>query len=250
METILITGDDGYKSLGIRLLAQMFKDDYDIVIVASKEQRSGVGGGLKAYGSKAWGMEKVEGIDSYWVDGNPGDAMEFAQGFFPEGFDYVISGINWGENIGLSTLTASGTGGAGIRALALGISKKIVIMSWMQEVQDSTWSTDTTQKKVSDFIEYPGDSAKYIFEEVKRNNFFEKNLVNVNFPCNPTKEYKITKFIDSITKYYKYPVIIEEGTYRYDEQVLNYSKDTESDLSVDVGALLSGFISVTPFDIR
>ena len=34
--------------MGTRRLAQIFKDDYDVVAVATKEQRSGLGGGLKA----------------------------------------------------------------------------------------------------------------------------------------------------------------------------------------------------------
>ena len=250
MESILITGDDGYNSLGIKLIAQVLSNKYNVVIVATKEQRSGVGGGLKAYGTKEWGLEQIGGVDSYWVDGNPGDAMEFAQGYFPNGFDYVISGINWGENIGLSTLTASGTGGAGLRAFALGLSKRIKIMSWMQEIQDATWSRDTSEKQVSDFIKYPGDSAKDIFEEIKKNDCFGKSFVNVNFPYIPTKEYKITKFVDNLTKFYKYPVIIEKNTYTYDDQILEYTENTKNDLTLDVGALLTGYISITPFDIK
>lgn len=251
MKTLLLTGDDGYNAIGVRLLAQIFKNDYQVTIVATKVQKSGVGGGVKAYGSKEWGMETIDGIDSYWVDGTPAEAMEFAQGYFKNGFDYLISGINIGENIGLSTVTASGTGGAAIRALTLGISPKVVIMSVMQHAPDTDiWNKETKSEAVSDYLEYPGNAARFIFEEILKNDFFGKKLVNVNFPANPTLEYKVTKLLQDLTKYYKYPVIISGNTYAYEQQTYNYSEETKNNLSVDVGALVSGYISISPFVIE
>lgn len=64
MKTLLLTGDDGYKAVGVRLLAQLFKNEYEVTIVATKKQMSGAGGSVTVYGSKEWGMETIEGIDS------------------------------------------------------------------------------------------------------------------------------------------------------------------------------------------
>jgi len=251
MKTLLLTGDDGYNALGVRLLAQIFKTDYEVTIVASKVQKSGAGGSVKAYGSKEWGMETIDGIDAYWVEGTPADAMEFAQGYFKNGFDYLISGINIGENIGLSTITASGTGGAAIRALTLGIAPRVIIMSWMQTSQDSgNWARETKEEVVANYLEYPGKAVKFIFEEIINNDYFGKKLINVNFPANPTRDYKVTKLLQDLTKFYKYPVIVSDNTFAYGEQVYNYTEETKSDISTDVGALLSGYISVTPFVIE
>lgn len=253
MKTLLITGDDGYKARGLRILAQVFKDTYKVTIVATKEQKSGVGGGLKSYGEKEWGHEVIDGIDSYWVDGTPGDAMEFAQGYFPNGFDYLISGINVGENLGLNLITASGTGGAAVRALSLGISPRVICMSWVQASEavlvENWYLKETSGENINKDIDYPGKSAEYILEEIIKNDFWGKKIINVNFPDKPTKEYKITKLIDNLAKYYLYPVIIKDKTYTYDPEVYNYSEETKTDTSVDAGAILSGFISITPFDI-
>ena len=250
MKTLLITGDDGYKSLGARLLSKIFKDEYAVTVVATMEQKSGAGGSTKAFGSKAWGMETVDGVDSYWVDGTPADSMEFAQGKFPQGFDYIISGINWGENIGLCALTSSGTGGAAIRALALGLAPKIVIMSWMQANQDIiNWSRNTSSENIDDYITYPGNAAKYIFHEIIKNDFFGKKLVNVNFPYNETTQYQITTFLGDIKQYYRYPVIITDNSYSYEEQVYDFSETIKQDKAIDAGALIAGIISVTPFNI-
>lgn len=177
--------------------------------------------------------------------------MEFAQGYFPRDFDFVVSGINIGENIGYSTVTASGTGGAGLRALALGLTEKVILMSWMQKTQEyGTYLTDTSQLEVTEYLEYPGKSAVLILEEILQCKFWNKKIINVNFPMNLTKKYKITNFVENITKFYKCPVIISENFYTYEEQALSCNQETKNDLSIDVGALLSGYISVTPFDIK
>ena len=44
VKRILVTGDDGYNSLGVRVLAHFLKDKYDLEIVATKTQYRGVGG--------------------------------------------------------------------------------------------------------------------------------------------------------------------------------------------------------------
>ncbi|MFZ6021931.1 MAG: 5'/3'-nucleotidase SurE [Patescibacteria group bacterium] len=246
---ILITGDDGYKSIGVRLLAKILVPEYEVTIVATKEQRSGVGGGTKAYGTKTWGKDKVENVDAYWVDGNPADAMEFAQGLFPNKFDCVVSGINWGENIGLSTITASGTGGAAIRSLAVNLAPHAVIMSLLLGTQDTTWTNDTSQQSIESFISYPGDSAAFILQQAFENDFWKRPFVNVNFPVLPTKEYRLTTLVPDLSLYYKYPVHFNGNQYSYDEQVYAFQGKPDCDISVDVGALWNGYISVTPFQI-
>lgn len=41
---ILLTGDDGYDSLGTRLLVRGLRDEFDLKIAGTKDQMSGVGG--------------------------------------------------------------------------------------------------------------------------------------------------------------------------------------------------------------
>ncbi|MBI2356442.1 hypothetical protein HYV12_00055 [Candidatus Dojkabacteria bacterium] len=250
MKKVIITGDDGYKGVGLRVLANALRNDFDLTIIATREQKSGAGGSVKAYGEKEWGEETVDGIKAYWVDGTPADSMEFAQGLFPNGVDYLISGINWGENIGLSTFTASGTGGAALRGYALGIAPKAIIMSWMKPDSENDWWKDKSEDDTQPYLEYPGKASLHIVNEAITNSFWNKDILNVNFPPNPTNEYKITKLLKLLPKFYKYPVIIENNTYRYDEQVFAYDEITKNDLTLDVGAILSGYISITPVTIE
>ena len=44
IKRILLTGDDGYNSLGTRLLIYFLKDRYELAIAGTKHQQSGVGG--------------------------------------------------------------------------------------------------------------------------------------------------------------------------------------------------------------
>lgn len=250
MKKVLITGDDGYKAVGLRVLANALKNDFEVTIVATKEQKSGAGGGLKAYGEKEWGMDIIDGIKSYWVDGTPADSMEFAQGLFPQGVDYLISGINWGENVGLSTFTASGTGGAGLRGYALGIAPKVIIMSWLKPDSEHDWWEDKSGEETQPFIQYPGESTLHVVNEAIKNSFWNKDILNVNFPPNPTQEYKVTRLLKHLPDFYKYPVIIKDNTYEYDKEVFAYSQQTKEDTTLDVGAILSGYISVTPVTIE
>src|SRR4030043_988938 len=128
---ILLTGDDGYNSLGTRVLIHHLKDKYDISVVGTKVQQSGVGGKLTLDRSFKWGLKKVDGIEAIWVDGTPVDAIEFAQGYFKKPFDLVISGINWGENV-TPALISSGTFSAAVRALGVKIAGRAIAMSYQR----------------------------------------------------------------------------------------------------------------------
>ena len=41
---ILLTGDDGYQSLGTRLVAHVLRENYDLTIAGTVSQQSAVGG--------------------------------------------------------------------------------------------------------------------------------------------------------------------------------------------------------------
>ena len=45
VKKILLSGDDGYEAVGIRVLVELLKDSYELKIAATKGQRSAIGGG-------------------------------------------------------------------------------------------------------------------------------------------------------------------------------------------------------------
>ncbi|OYR51078.1 5'/3'-nucleotidase SurE [Halorubrum sp. Ea8] len=114
---ILLTNDDGIDAVGIRALSDALSREYDVTVVAPKQNQSGVGG------TRSWWETTVEYAEKdagYAVEGTPADCVavaEVALGLDP---DVVVSGCNHGPNIGAHILGQSGTVGAAMEAAFLG----------------------------------------------------------------------------------------------------------------------------------
>src|SRR6195256_3419539 len=109
MTHILLTNDDGYEAPGLRALAEEFAAFGTISIVAPSREQSGAAQSLTLrqpivcheVGERQWA-----------VDGTPADAVIVAlHRLLPEPPDLVISGINFGANLG-ENVYYSGTVGA------------------------------------------------------------------------------------------------------------------------------------------
>jgi 5'-nucleotidase len=117
---ILLTNDDGIESPGLWAAAEALSEVGYVHVVAPREQSSGTG---RSYPRTSDGtiqeqMLRVNGQDwqVYAVGGTPAQAVLHAVlEVLPVKPDLVISGINYGENLGES-VTASGTIGAAMEA--------------------------------------------------------------------------------------------------------------------------------------
>ena len=241
IKRILLTGDDGYNSIGIRLLVHFLKEKYDLAIAASKVQQSGVGGKLNIKHGGNWGETKVDGIKTIWVTGTPGDAMELSKVYFKKPFDLVLSGINLGPN--LVGELASGTMTAAVRAVKLRLAPNAIAFSW--NAPANFWYHDHQgDEDLRDYYDFPGVTALQLIKLAITNEFWGTTLLNINFPDKPTKQLKFTRFayyfsdffspviLDKTTKHYSYPDVFHEGLKGF--------------VNTDADALRSGFISITP----
>lgn len=120
---ILITNDDGVNSSGIIAAKKAVEDLGSIDIVAPATQQSGIGHALTLFEPiRVTSTNLIDGSQAYSVSGTPTDAV--IVGIFEiasEKPDLIISGINVGENLGMSELTTSGTIGAAMEAAAHGL---------------------------------------------------------------------------------------------------------------------------------
>jgi 5'-nucleotidase len=120
-----VTNDDGIGSPGISALAGRLASDFEVIVVAPREDMSGTGTALGRFDPDA-GVEMTKhdlaGVDeAYAVDGPPGLAvLSSALGAFGRKPDMVVSGINAGLNTGHSVIH-SGTVGAALTARSLGM---------------------------------------------------------------------------------------------------------------------------------
>lgn len=113
MPNILITNDDGIHAPGLRALVEALKDLATITVVAPSRERSAAAQSLTLR-QPIYCDEIAE--REYSVDGTPADAMILAfHMLLTAKPDLVVSGINWGGNMG-ENVYYSGTVGAALEA--------------------------------------------------------------------------------------------------------------------------------------
>ncbi len=126
---ILLTNDDGIRSPGLRGAAEAVCDLGDLLLVAPAEQQTGMGRAIPplpgrriARGAVPVGCQEMS---AYAIEGTPAQAVSYgvlvlAPALFGRRPALVISGINYGENLGTS-VTVSGTVGAALQAAEMGV---------------------------------------------------------------------------------------------------------------------------------
>jgi 5'-nucleotidase len=123
---ILLTNDDGVFSPGLWAAAEAVTPLGDLLIAAPHVQQSGMGralprtpdgGIIETVAVQVHGASHI----AYAVHGSPAQCVRHAVlELAPRPIDLVVSGINYGENLGAS-ITASGTVGAAIEGALWGI---------------------------------------------------------------------------------------------------------------------------------
>jgi 5'-nucleotidase len=120
---VLVTNDDGVQAPGIDRLVSTLEalPDVEVRVVAPARDHNGTGerrldGVLIGLASRT-----TSGHPATAVHGYPSDAVLYAERHgVLENVDLVVSGVNWGENIGPS-VPISGTIGAARAAVRLGL---------------------------------------------------------------------------------------------------------------------------------
>jgi 5'-nucleotidase len=121
---ILLTNDDGIRSPGLWAAASSLSELGYVTVVAPRDQSSGMGRSLPNTSDGIIREEQVQVNGQEWsvyaVGGSPAQAvLHGILEVVPHKPDIVVSGINYGENVGQG-VTISGTVGAAMEAAALG----------------------------------------------------------------------------------------------------------------------------------
>ena len=120
---ILLTNDDGVDSPGLKSAASALSEIGEVTIVAPRDQSSAAGRALflGADGKIIERSMQIKGFSGkvYAVGGSPAQTViQALVEILPSKPDLVVSGINYGENLG-NSITASGTVGAAIEAVSM-----------------------------------------------------------------------------------------------------------------------------------
>ncbi|MGI9606565.1 MAG: 5'/3'-nucleotidase SurE [Acidimicrobiales bacterium] len=181
---ILVTNDDGIDSIGLHALARAMVPFGEVVIVAPATEYSGAGAALgtitfEAPIVRSRTIEGLEDLETWSVDGPPALCTMYAQlGVFGEPFDWVVSGINPGQNVGWSVYH-SGTIGATLTGRNRGASGLAVSLGFDgREVEGQTW------EEIVDGMNWDmgAEVAATIFEGLIAENTDEPVVVSANIP--------------------------------------------------------------------
>ena len=228
-----MTNDDGFSSKGLEFLHNVLCPEYDVFIVAPDVEQSGVGHSF-TYQNTLRIKKHDEGYaeNLFSLNGSPADCVKFAiSKMLPEFPDLIVSGMNFGENSGISSYYSGTVAGAREGAF------------W--RIRSFAFSL------CSEAREYAENYSRFVPEIVAL--FDDPSVIsdktvyfNVNFPpADPGKIRGIKVTRQSMAYFYDDYEIVNGGPdveYRIFGEKVNIEESSE----FDSRALLENWITVTP----
>jgi 5'-nucleotidase len=179
MPTILIVNDDGIKSIGLSTVAKQLKKLGEVVVVAPRDEKSGIGKAISIGQVNLIATDFSDGIKGYAITGTPADAFLIAVNkILNQMPDLLVSGINIGPNLGIDDLLTSGTVGAAFEA-AIHKVPAIAVSYCLSEIK-KTYNKDKISVKDLDLsatLAYK--AAKYVLEKGMPS---EVQIISINVP--------------------------------------------------------------------
>ena len=182
---ILLTNDDGIRSPGLWAAAGRLAAIGYVTVAAPREQSSGMGRSLPNTSDGIIHSEQMtvngQGWTVYSVGGSPAQAVLHAiLEIMPEKPALVVSGINYGENVGTG-ITISGTVGAAMEAAAHEIPALAVSLEAHQDYHLS-------YSKEVDFSAAAHFTSVFARMLLERPLPSEVNLLKIDVPSDATPE--------------------------------------------------------------
>ena len=236
---VLLTNDDGFRSLGLNILARELSKSAECIIVAPETEKSGIGHAFSIYQPVFFYKTHEDPSGKTWVvKGTPSDCVKIGvtQVFKGRKPDMIFSGINLGDNSGISahysgTVAGAREGGLwGIPSAAVSLSSK-------------------TMGKES--MEFAAKFARVILAFMVKNRArLKSTFLNVNFPPLSPKKIKGVKFTCQGTTMFqdnfdlrKTPIGTVYGWLRGEKDKRYFVKGSDDE------ALSKGYVSIVPLSI-
>lgn len=235
MPLILVTNDDGISSPGIKILAKRLTSSGEVCIVAPETEQSAVAHALTLH--KPLRAHRVRN-GTFAVSGTPTDCVVIAVSkLLPKRPDIIVSGINFGANLG-DDITYSGTVAAAIEGTLLGVPS--VAISLVRNDRDS----GSSRKNALQFGR-AADFAATIIQTVLEKGLPEDTLLNINVPNSmPIRGVKFTKQGKLIYDNSVQERVDPRGRVYY--WIGGAMPRWEAGEDTDFDAIHKGYISVTP----
>ncbi|SMN15292.1 5-nucleotidase SurE [uncultured Candidatus Thioglobus sp.] len=226
---ILISNDDGYQAEGIQVLTKYLAKDHEVVVVAPNENKSASSSSLTL--NRALKPVKID-TNIYSIDATPSDCVHLALcGFLEDKFDLVVTGINFGANLG-DDVIYSGTVAGAIEGRFLGLpSVAISLASWQGEN-----------------FETAGKVAQQIINQLHTSQLSNDTVLNINVPDIAHDEiqgFQTTRLGKRHMSEASVPDEKDPASYWIGEN----GKEADNGVGTDFHAIDNNYISVTPLQI-
>lgn len=229
---ILLTNDDGIRSPGLWAAASELSKIGYVTVAAPREQSTGMGRSLPSTSDGIIQKEQVRVNGQEWsvyaVGGSPAQAvLHGVLEIVAHKPDLIVSGINYGENVGLG-ITISGTVGAAMEAASMGYPALAVSLQTETHYHLSH-SEDIDFKAAGYFTRY---FAKMLLDKKLSDGV---DLIKVEVPSHATPETEWQMARLSHLRYYEpFPVERESWdtpgaiSYKLDNNLSNEQEDTDA----------------------
>lgn len=228
---ILLSNDDGYLAPGLAQLATSLADLGELSVVAPESNCSGASNSLTL--DRPLRLHTA-GNGFRYVNGTPSDCVHLAvTGVFAEQPDMVVSGINFGANMGDDTIY-SGTVAAATEGYLLGVpSIAISLASFAGEHFDTA-----------------GRVARELVQRFSAQPFSAPILLNVNVPDVPYEQLRGIQ-VTRLGRRHKAEPAVKSVSPRGDTLYWIGAAGPAADAGegTDFYAVQHGWVSVTPLQI-
>ena len=228
---ILISNDDGYRSPGIRCLAEAVGSVAEVTVVAPDRDRSGASNSL-TLDSPLRARRANNGFT--YVEGTPTDCVHLAiTGLLEKEPDMVVSGINAGANLG-DDVIYSGTVAAAMEGRFLGLPAVAVSMVAAQPEHFSTAAQVVLE----------------LLERIRNQPVAANTILNVNVPDLPYEELKGWQVTRLGHRHKSEPVIRQtDPRGRPIYWVGPAGSEQDAGPGTDFHAVRHGYVSITPIHV-
>ena len=228
---ILLSNDDGYLAPGLAQLAASLADLGELSVVAPESNCSGASNSLTL--DRPLRLHTA-GNGFQYVNGTPSDCVHLAvTGVFAEQPDMVVSGINFGANMGDDTIY-SGTVAAATEGYLLGVpSIAISLASFAGKYFDTA-----------------GRVARELVQRFSAQPFSVPILINVNVPDVPYEQLRGIQ-VTRLGRRHKAEPAVKSVSPRGDTLYWIGAAGPAADAGegTDFYAVQHGWVSVTPLQI-
>ena len=248
---ILLTNDDGIQSPGLAAAAATLHPLGDLLIVAPHEQQTSMGRSRTQIDGRDGTITKtrVEYGNQVWegfsVKATPAMAVEHALFELADReIALVVSGINYGENVG-SCVTVSGTIGAALEAAEKGIPA-LAISQEINSVDYHSYSKDVDFSAAAHF------TGKIAEKVINGSLPFDADILKLEIPIGATPETRCVITRQDRLMYYIATIQRGEELFGSKGNLSHVpSKGKYSAEDTDAYAMAQGWVSITPlsFDL-